>query len=265
LHPRALGALLDLIVESSARNQFIISTHSPAVVSRLASIEGHTLLNVIAGDSIESSSRVEDITGDRDRRVLALRELGAEPVDVGLYEGWILFEESSAESIIKQFLIPMFAPRLLSLCTLSTNGADEAPDRLKALERHFLFSHLEPLYRDRTWVVLDGDVKGAEVKQRILATFGADRDPFIRLLSEPSFERYYPQEFHGRVDEVLAVSDRKTRRQEKRALLLDVLTWLREDPDRARREQESSASPVIALLLDIERALGEVRNVRRAM
>jgi len=32
LHPQALKALLDLILESSKRNQFIISTHSNIVV-----------------------------------------------------------------------------------------------------------------------------------------------------------------------------------------------------------------------------------------
>ena len=37
LHPSALKALLDLIVEASAKNQFVISTHSNIVVSHLCS------------------------------------------------------------------------------------------------------------------------------------------------------------------------------------------------------------------------------------
>ena len=48
IHPKALKALLDLIVESSKSNQFVVSTHSNIVLRHLGAIEGSRVYNVTA-------------------------------------------------------------------------------------------------------------------------------------------------------------------------------------------------------------------------
>ena len=46
------------------------------------------------------------------RREDLLAHLGHELYDYGLYDGWLILEEASAETIIKDYLINWFVPAL---------------------------------------------------------------------------------------------------------------------------------------------------------
>jgi hypothetical protein len=181
-----------------------------------------------------------------------LKELGYAPSDFELWEGWLIFEESSAERIIREFLIPMFAPKLSKYRTLAANGIDEVEPTFNDFFRLVRFNHLEEIYRQSTWVRVDGDEIGTTTVERLQSSYsGWDKERF-GCFSLPQFEHYYPYHFKNEVIQALGISNKAERRAAKRNLLLNVLQWLNEDDSRARQALEESASEVIAFLRLVE-------------
>ena len=263
LHPKAIRALLDLVIDSARErgNQFFISTHSNVVLRHLAS-ESDTKV-------FRTSLRIENRlpTADADevpntpeaRRVL-LEELGYELFDAGLYEGYLLLEESSAETIVNEFLIPNFVPSLQRrLRTMAAQGFNEAEARFNDFVRLFTFLHLEPAYRDKAWVVFDAGDKEGEAVARMKAAFvGPDKwsEQSFRQWSKHDFERFYPLRFGSEVDRVLGIESKKEKDLAKKALRSEVMDWTRAEPAAAKEAFQKSATEVIDLLREIETELG---------
>lgn len=160
VHPEALKALLDVIVEKSATNQFIISTHSNIVVKWLASVTGSKLYSVALDKYVPGAvpnTRINEVEQSTEARVSVLEELGYELGDFDLWDGWLFFEESSAERIIRDYLIPLYAPRLGRARTLATNGTGKLKSRFDDFNRLFVFTHLTSRYINKAWVIADGD------------------------------------------------------------------------------------------------------------
>jgi hypothetical protein len=261
LHPTALRALLELIVQSSARNQFVISTHSNIVLSHLGAVDGTRLFAVEATHGqLPPDSTIREIESTPTARLEVLAELGYRLSDLELWEGWLFLEEASAERIVRDYLIPMFAPGLSRVRTLSTQGVTNIEPNFADFDRLVRFSHLQSVYRGSTWVVVDGDDAGRKVVNTLRTTYpqwNADR---FRTWSQPHFERYYPEAFRERVDAVLTNPDRGKRQLEKKELGAEVRAWLELDDQRARTALELSAAEVIELLREIDR---ELRSRRR--
>ncbi len=77
LHPQALKALLDLIIESSKSNQFVISTHSNIVVRHLAAAENSRLYNVTSEPGeMPPIAAIRAVEPTVEARLEVLRELG---------------------------------------------------------------------------------------------------------------------------------------------------------------------------------------------
>lgn len=258
LHPTALKALLALIEESSKSNQIFVSTHSNIVVRYLGAAEGSRLFAVDTDPEVlPPVASVGQVDGSPEARLKVLRELGYSFSDFDLWDGWLILEEASAERIIRDYLIPWFAPTLSRLRTLSAAGNGNVEPTFDDFYRLARFTHLEPAYRNVTWVRVDGDDEGRAIVgrlQRGYPTWSADR---FGTFSEAAFERYYPGVFRDRVERALAEPDRQARRLAKRQLLNDVRKWVDEDRDRAEAAFEESAGPVISDLVEIERQLGE--------
>ncbi len=256
LHPRALKALLDLILKSTDSNQFVVSTHSNVVVRHLGSDAKARLFSVVTQtDRLPAEAVISPVDATPQARMAVLRELGYSLSDFDLWSGWLILEESSAERIIRDYLIPWFAPKLTRVRTLSVGGIDEVEPTLAEFNRLIRFTHLEELYRDATWVRVDGDERGRQIVGQLQARYGSwSRDRF-GCFSEAQFERYYPEDFAYRVDEVLGISDRAERRSAKKALLDEVRAWLDEDSERGRKAIERSAAPVISELLAMQEQL----------
>jgi predicted ATP-dependent endonuclease of OLD family len=260
LHPVALKALLRLILSSAEndQNQFVVSTHSNIVVRYLASAPDSKLFYVTSeGQLLPPQATVREIGADPNERMAVLRELGYELNDFNLWDGWIFLEESSAERIIRDHLIPWFAPGLVQrVRTLSADGNTNVEPAFEDFHRLVRFTHLEPAYRGRAWVVIDGDEPGHEIiaglRERYGATWDASR---FRTLRERDFEGYYPDRFAEDRDAALAEQDRQTRRAKKRQLLERVRAWIAENPEQAKAEFETSAAEVIEVLRAIEVAL----------
>ncbi|MFM1990366.1 MAG: hypothetical protein RJA99_3323 [Pseudomonadota bacterium] len=256
LHPSALRALLDLIVQSAARNQFVISTHSNIVLSHLGAVEGTRLYSVEATHGrLPPDSTIREIDPTPAARLEVLAELGYRLSDLELWEGWLFLEEASAERIVRDYLIPMFAPGLSRVRTLSTQGVTNIEPSFADFDRLVRFSHLQSVYRDSTWVIADGDEDGHKAIDSLRSSYRQWNPDRFRTWSQPQFERYYPDAFGERIEAVLAITDRKKRRLEKEQLGSAVRAWLDEDPARAKAALEHSAAEVIGQLRQIDDSL----------
>lgn len=129
------------------------------------------------------------------------------------------------------------------------------PATFEDLNRLFLFTHLTPTYRERSWVLVDGDEAGEQAISKLKERFPSDLHRHFYLLSRPAFENYYPKELAEKVSEALAVVQPDARREAKRKLLSAVMVWLDEDVERGRAALQESAAEVIALLRKFEASI----------
>jgi predicted ATPase len=247
LHPSALKALIEIILASAGRNQFIVTTHSNIVVQYLGTKAG-ALFEVSQSDSRVPTATVRPVPDTVSARTGVLRNLGYSLSDFDLWDGWLILEESSAERIIRDYLIPFFVPRLTNVRILSSDGVDNAEPTYMAFHRMVLYTHLQEVYRHTTWVRLDGDDAGEKVIAKLRSKFAQASEGQFGNFAQPRFENYYPVHFADRVDEVFSAANAQERREQKKRLLLDVIAWLDEDDSRAKAALEQSASEIIAFL-----------------
>lgn len=251
LHPQALKGLLDVIIRASSSNQIVVTTHSPLVATHLGA-EPESRLYEVSLDSSAGvpTSRVSAVTGPVARTELLI-SLGNDPVDIGLWSGWLIFEEASAEAIIRQYLIPWFVPYLARARTISAAGASRTVPLVDDFVRLFLFAHLEPVYRERCWVIADGEATGQEAMQKLREKYATWPAEHFTTWGKPVFERYYPQRFSEQISAIEHERDRHTRDALKKALREEVVAWCDSEPDAARAEFATSAQEVIRVLQDI--------------
>jgi hypothetical protein len=141
------------------------------------------------------TSTIREIEHTPKERIAVLRQLGYELYDFDLWEGWLILEESSAEVIIRDYLIPWFVPRLSRIRTLAAGGTSKVAPAFEDFRRLFLFTHLEPQYQGRAWVVVDGDESGKGVVLKLQTQYPVVARRYFRTLTEPGFEHYYPEIF----------------------------------------------------------------------
>ncbi len=256
LHPNALKALLDLIIESSKNNQFIISTHSNIVLSHLGA-EPRTRLYEIKNknNSFPVEAAVNEISKNPGDRFRVLNELGYAFTDYQLWDGWLFLEESSAETIIKKYLIPWFVPALKNIRTVSAAGVTNIEPFFRDFRRLVLFTHLESVYKNKTWVLVDGDDKGKEIIHKLKSEFNDWPMEKFNCFQEVNFENYYPVFFSDRIATILLIADKETKRIEKKILLQDVCSWLDLATDEVKKELKLSAAEVIDFLKKIAKEL----------
>lgn len=256
IHPEGLKTILQVILQKSSRNQFIISTHSNIVMRYLGSAEHSKVFNTELTYQPGSlpTSTIHEVQATPQARMRVLQQLGYELYDFDLWEGWIILEESSAEIIIRNYLIPWFAPRLSRVRTIAAGGTGKIEPLFEDFYRLFLFTHLQPQYYGRAWVIADGDDSGKEVIQRLSGKYRSWPPEHFRTWAENDFERYYPARFSTEIDAALSKSGQEKRRA-KEALLSDVKRFCDEHADDAKRDFEASASEVISVLQEIERHL----------
>ncbi|MCP2329397.1 putative ATPase [Hamadaea flava] len=256
VHPQALKALLEVIVQRSSGNQFFITTHSNIVLRHLGAAPDTKIFAVEADEPAEGVpvSAVRPLESTPQARIEILRDLGYELIDFDLYDGWLILEESSAESIIRSYLVPWFVPRLTRVRTVSAGGTSKVKALFEDCRRLFLYVHLNQVYRGRAWVIADGEPSGQNAIRQLQATYSDWPTEHFRVWSQPEFERYYPARFGGETDAALALSG-DARRSAKKALLLKVLDWCEQEPTQARQEFEVSAKEVVDVLREIDARL----------
>ncbi|NGY59222.1 ATP-binding protein [Lentzea sp. NEAU-D13] len=257
IHPQALKALLEAIVESSDRNQFVVSTHSNVVLRHLGSAPNCKVFSVsVSAPPREIPvSTLTEVGQTSSARIGVLRELGYELYDFELWDGWLILEESTAEAIIRRFLIPWFAPGLNRVRTLAAGGTAKAEPAFEDFRRLFLYLHLEAQYHERAWVMLDGDPSGREVIDKLREKYGTTwPQEHFDVFSEHDFERYYPLRFSEESDRVLSLNHRE-KRPAKKALFDIVVEWCLQNEELAKAEFAESAAEIINFLQAVERKI----------
>jgi predicted ATPase len=258
LHPRGLKALLGMVRESATRNQFMIATHSNIVVRELAVDADTKVFRVFRnGDQASSPSAVEEVERTPVAHRALLRELGYEFADIDLHDAWLFVEEASAESVINDLLIPLFAPELARrLRTYSAAGVTNLEPSVAEFQRLVQFVHLQPAYEGRLWVRADGDEPGRETIEKIRGKFKYLSMEEAATFGQAQFELFYPLIFREKVTEILAILDKRRRWESKKALRDEVFAWSKANEAEARAAWEASAAEPIALLRMILARIG---------
>ncbi|AKD55634.1 ATP-dependent nuclease [Spirosoma radiotolerans] len=270
IHPKALKALLKLILEKSTTNQFFISTHSNIVVRTLGANNSTKIFQITTANDFSTfvkipHSKILEISNDSRDRLKLLEDLGYDVYDYALWKGWLFLEESSAETIINEILIPNFCDDLRNkLRTFSSNGFDGISEKYKSFSSLFIYSHLDSLYKDRAWVIIDAGEKENSEIEKLKKYFpeGKINNQF-RQLSKHNFEEYYPDKFSEQISEIenidtLTLSkDEKVslKKKLKKQLLNEVKEWYSKEPNEAKSAFEKSASEVINILKQIQEIL----------
>ena len=259
IHPKALKALLKLIESKASTNQFFISTHSNIVMKHLGAAENSKVFRV-SNDICDESrinmrlSAISDVSQDPVERKKLLEELGYDFFDYDLWKAWLFLEESSAEVIIRDYLIGWFVPELkYELRTFSAGSISRVIPKFDDFNKLFVFLHLEPTYKNRVWVYIDaGDNEGEIINKMksVYSSSGWDKSNFNQF-SEHDFEKYYPKRFQNDIDSVLAIVDKQKKRIGKKELLDKVKQWVREDDEVAKEEFKDSAAEIIDILKSI--------------
>lgn len=233
--------------------------HSHIVMQYLGSVENSKVHYINRDETKRIPTAIYTEVGtDPEERRAVLEELGYEMTDYGLWSGWLILEESSAERIINDFLIPHFAPKLRGkLRTIAAHGVDNVPIKFEDFNKLFLFTHRASMYKNKAWVIVDNGAKGQEIIQELRRryTAGGWKEEQFRLFSKNDFEEYYPAVFQDEVVRILQKPDGSHRQAEKKKLLDSVLDYIKDDEEKARAGFEQTASEVIELLRQLEKAL----------
>lgn len=259
IHPKALKALLELIAKKSETNQFFISTHSNIVTKYLGSVEEAKVFRIsMTFEEKLPHSKIEEVENNEVARRELLEELGYEFQDYDLHKAWLFLEESSAEAVVRDFLIPNFAEGLLGkIKTFAANGKDKIKLKFDDFHHLFVFLNLQPIYKNRVWIIIDAGQSEKvildDLKDRYLKK-GWQDDNFLQL-SKHDFEEYYPKSFAEKVSETLAIKDKGVQKEKKKELIEEVKQWWKENPDQAKTEFEESAAEIIQILKTIEKQL----------
>lgn len=115
-------------------------------------------------------------------------------------------------------------------------------------------------------MIIDAGDREREVIEHLQHDFGSWPLEHFDQFCEHDFERYYPSCFQEKVEEVLALpgnskDEKKKKREAKSELRIEVMRWIDEDRNRARKEFECSAREVIGKLRKIETRLFENSNL----
>lgn len=254
IHPRALKKLMNLIIDKSKRNQFIITTHSNIVLKHLGSSPDTKIFNVQMTLKERIPTSTIQLIDSQEKRREALEELGYEPFDYELWDYWIFFEESSAERICRDFLIPWFIPELdRKVRTFSARTISEIEIKFDDFNRLFVFLHLQEIYKNRVWIIIDGGEHENEILNEITKKYTANgwsKNQF-RQLARHDFEEYFPNRFSDDIIIAIKESNKKRKYDLKKALLEKVIAFCKDDEKSARMEFEESAKEVISLLKNV--------------
>ena len=259
IHPQALKSLLRFAAERAEHNQFIITTHSNIVAKYLGAQPNAKLFAVqMAFDHQLPKSEIREVGKSVEERRDVLHSLGYELFDYDLWDSWLFLEESSAEKIIREYLIPWFAPQLGSkLRTFSAHSISEVEPKFADFNDLFVFLNLTPTYKNKVWVVLDGGDEGGRVVQRLRDKYlpkGWLGEQFAQF-QQNDFERYYPASFKSDIDAALATADKQQKRAKKKELLEKVETWIRSNEQAAKDAFHESAAEVIDKLQTIAKSI----------
>ncbi len=261
IHPKALKKLLELIIEKSANNQFVISTHSNIVLKYLG-IESSKIFQIKwqpfekkLDDNLPTSV-INHLSNKPQEKLQLLEDLGYDIFDFDLYKSYLILEESSAETLIKDFLIPMFCPSLKDkIKTVAASGVNDVTPRFHDFLRLFVFIHQNPVYASRAWIIVDGDESGIKTIESLKSKFPSWPSNHFTNLSKHNIEEFYPEKFQQEFTTILKEKNKNKKRDLKIQFNKIVFDWIKMNEKQAKKELSTSASEIILILKNIENSL----------
>ncbi|MFC1911863.1 hypothetical protein ACFLXG_01725 [Chloroflexota bacterium] len=141
--------------------------------------------------------------------------------------------------------------------TYSARTISELEIKFTDLNNLFVFLNMEPIYKNRVWVIVDAGDKEKEVIDKLKRTYidSGWREGNFSQFNEHDFERYYPEVFREKFDEILTLESSMERLGKKKELREEVENWIEADIDRAKQGFKISAKEVIDKLKEIEAEL----------
>ncbi len=263
IHPTALKALMNFVIEKSDTNQFFVSTHSNIVMKYLGGAPESKIFSVNAtlNDSQRPNlfvSTLKEISDNHNERRAVLEDLGYEFNDFGLWSAWLFLEESSAEVLIREWFIKWYAPELShKLRTFSANSLSQIIPKFDDFNKLFVFLHLEPAYKNKVWVIVDGGNEENQIIEELHNRYiknGWNKDNFSQF-SEHDFENYYPTRFKEKIALAINQKDKQKKRSAKKLLLDEIKEWIVKDEKTAKAEFKKSAQDVINKLKEIAKVI----------
>ena len=263
IHPSALKKLLNVILDKSRNNQFIISTHSNIVLKYLATASNAKVFYTDSTKSVGDSVRVptcliREVENNQNNRIQILGKLGYDLFDFDLYKGYLVFEESSAEQIVREFLIPQFVPALhQKIKTIGGKGSTTIEAYFDDFLRLFVYINGNTVYKNKAWVIADGDDAGTNATDALKKRFSDWPPSNFKNFSKANFELYYPPIFQQQFEEIQKITSKESKRNAKGALTREVMAWICENKDQACEQFAISASEVIMILDEINTILSK--------
>lgn len=259
IHPEALKKLLNLVIEKSTNNQFIITTHSNIVMKYLGSEQDTKIFHfALSNDSNIPKTSIREVGSSTEERRAILEELGYDLSDYDICSAWLILEESSAEYIIRDCILRWFFPRLSNkLRTVAAGGITGVEPKFNDFNRLFLYLHQEPIYKNKAWVFVDGDDIGKETIRKLEEKYsksGWDTANF-KTFKKETFEEYYPDVFKDDKEEIFKETNRYKKRILKKRLIENVKCWIVKNDNLAREKFKESASEIIELVKLIDESL----------
>ena len=254
IHPKALKKLLDLIIKKSESNQFVITTHSNIVLKHLGSQETTKVFNIEMELVDRVPTSIINLVDTPEKRRIALEELGYDLFDFELWTCWLFLEESSAERIIRDYLIPWFVPELKGkIRTFSARTISQVAPKFDDFNRLFVFLHLQEIYKNKAWVIVDGGEEELKILDELRLQYEAVgwKESNFKQFQEHDFEKYYPVQFQGQVKLAIEEANKNQKRERKKNLLTDLINYIKADEEKAKTEFQQSASEVIGFLTSI--------------
>lgn len=263
IHPKALKALLSLIKDKSRTNQFFISTHSNIVLKELGADIKTKIFKVsmsINSNSGIPDSVIKEVGTEKSERIAVLEDLGYEFQDFDLWHAWLFLEESSTERLIREYFIKWYVPSLTGkLRTIASNGVGKLQKRFDAMNDQFAFIHLEPVYKNKAWVLVDSGDEEKTIIDKLKEYYLKHdwHENKFRQFTEHDFEKYYPTTFktEEEINTILTIEEKQAKRVAKKGLLEELITWINADEGRAKTAFQKSAKEVIDILKEIEKEL----------
>jgi len=261
LHPKALIKLLNFIIEKSSTNQFFITTHSNIVLTELGKNKNTKIFEITQAydeDAIPLSNASEVGLDERQR---VLEDLGYELSDYNLYSAWLVFEESSCEKIIREYVIPWLFPSLIGkVKTVSAGGTGNVAKRVNSINDTFLFLHLQEIYKNKVWVLIDAGTNEAKIIDELRDKYKSWEPEHFNQLKKHDFEEYYPEALKNEFEKSIKIlnntkKDKSIKRKKKKELLEKLEVWFKEDETRAKKWITESLSEILVLLESIKKKI----------
>lgn len=263
LHPRALKALLRLIINCSENNQFFISTHSHIVLKYLSTESSKTFqVQNFQDNSISNHLAASlNLIDSKEKKRQALEDLGYELNDFDLYNSYLILEESSAEYFVREHIIPWFVSGLNGkLKSISAKGVGNVSATFEEFNRLFVCLHLQPLYKNKVFVIIDKGEEEDKIIEKLKKNYSNSwQSSTFSQLTKSDFEKYYPARFKEKVNEVLGIDNKDKKRAQKKKLFMEVKRWTEKYNEIAKSEFKESASEIIDKLIWIKSELDSNR------